>query len=89
MKSNETQKMQADEVAFSSALVIILLIIIPVLPLGKYGGGIAMVAFSVIGLIVYYAAFGKRIQNRGQMRTMAIAAVTSAILGAAIAVTLR
>lgn len=81
--------MKADEVAFSSALVVILLIIIPALPLGKYGGGIAMVAFSVISLIAYFAAFGKRIQNRGQMRTMAIAAVACAILGAGIAFALR
>jgi hypothetical protein len=89
MKSNETQKMKADEMAFSSALVVILLIIIPSLPLGKYGGGIAMVVFSIIGLIAYFVAFGKRIRNRGQMRTMAAAVALSAVLGGAIAIALR
>ena len=46
MKTNETPKIKTDEVAFSTTFVVLLLIILPLLPLGKYGGGIAMLMFG-------------------------------------------
>ena len=42
MKTNEPQKTKMDEAMFAATLVIVLFLIIPSLPLGKYGGGIAM-----------------------------------------------
>jgi hypothetical protein len=60
------------------------LIIFPSFPLGKYGGGMAMVAFPVIGLIAYFVLFGERLRSRGQIQ---IAAIATAV-GVAIAVAL-
>lgn len=85
MKPNETQKMKSDEMTFSAAFLVLLLMILPSLPLGKYGGGIAMVAGSIVGMIIYFAVFGKRLRERGQLRTVTLATVVSCVLGAAIA----
>jgi hypothetical protein len=84
MKANETPKMKGDEAGFLATLVVVLLILLPSLPLGKYGGGIAMVAVSVIGLIAYFVLFRERLRSRGQLKTAAVAAGLGAVIGAAL-----
>jgi len=88
MKTNEPQKMKTDEAIFTATLVVVLFLIIPSLPLGKYGGGIAMFIVSVIGLIAYLVAFGQRLRGRGQLKTSAIVIASSFAVSAAIAVAL-
>ncbi len=88
MKTNETPKLKADESAFLTVLVVTLLIIVPCLPLGKYGGGIVMLAGSVLGLIGYILAFGKRLRSRGQLKAFVIVTVSSFALSTAMAITL-
>jgi hypothetical protein len=60
---------------------------------GKYAGGIARVAVSVIGLITYFVLFRERLRSRGQLKTVFFAAQTLqragfAPFGAADAITL-
>jgi len=85
MKTNEPQKMKMDEAMFATTLVIVLLLIIPSLPLGKYGGGIAMLVASIIGLIGYLVAFGERLRGRGQLKTFAVITAASFASSTAIA----
>jgi hypothetical protein len=84
MKTNDKQKMKADEAGFLFILVLGLLIIIPMLGdyLGKYGGGIAMLAGSILGLMTYLIAFRNRLRGRGQLQAMAILAATSFVVSA-------
>jgi hypothetical protein len=84
MKTNEIPKMKADEAGFLATLVVVLLILLPSLPLGKYGGGIAMVAVSVIGFIAYFVLFRERLRTRGQLKTVAVAAALGAAIAAAL-----
>lgn len=88
MNKNETHKMKADESVFATVLLVVLLVIIPSLPLGKYGGGVAMVAVSVIGLIAYMAVFGGRLRERGQLKSAGFITVLSFVLGAILATVL-
>ena len=88
MKTNEPQKMKMDEAMFAATLVIVLFLIIPSLPLGKYGGGIAMLVASIIGLIAYFAAFGQRRRGRGQLKTCAVVTASSFVVSAGIAIVL-
>jgi hypothetical protein len=85
MKTNEPQKTKMDEAMFAAMLVIVLFLIIPSLPLGKYGGGIAMFVVSVIGLIAYLVVFGRRLRGRGQLKTFAVVTASSFAASAAIA----
>jgi hypothetical protein len=87
MKTDETLKMKTDETAFLAALVVLELILLPALPLGKYGGGIAMMAVGLIGLPAYFVLFKERLRSRGQFKTMAIiVAVSFAVAALAAAV---
>ena len=86
MKTNEAPKMKGDEMGFLTALVVVELIILPSLSLGKYGGGIAMVAVGVIVLIAYFVGFGERLRSRGQLKNLAVTVALAAVLGAAITV---
>jgi hypothetical protein len=90
MKTNETQKMKPDEAAFGATLVVVLLLVVPMLGehQGKYGGGIAMVTVSVIGLIAYFFLFGERLRNRGQLTMVKLVLAASFALGAAVAAAL-
>jgi uncharacterized membrane protein len=88
MKTNETPKMKADEAAFSATFVIVLLLIVPSLPLGKYGGGIAMLATAILGLAVYAILFKRRLQERGQWKFVVTLGVVSFTVSAAIAAAL-
>jgi len=88
MKTNDLPKMKADEIGFLTALVVVVLLILPMWGegRGKHAGGIAMMAASVIGLIAYFVLFGKRLCSRGQLKILAVTAVLAAVLGAAIAI---
>jgi hypothetical protein len=85
MQTNETLKMKGDEAAFLAVLVIVELLILPSLPLGKYGGGIAMVAVGVIGVPAYFLLFKERLRSRGQLKPIAILMAVSMAVGAAAA----
>lgn len=88
MKTNETWKMKEDEVGLLTTLVILELIIFPMWGQGrgKYAGGIAMVTVGFLGLLAYFFLFGKRLRARGQLKTVAITIVASAVAGAAVAI---
>ncbi len=85
MKTNEPLKMQADESAFLTTLVILVLLVFPSLPLGKYSGGLAMALVSVFGMITYCILFYERLRSRGQLKKAAITFGVSAALAAAVA----
>ena len=80
--------MKGDEAGFLATLVVVLLILLPSLPLGKYGGGIAMVVVSVVGLIAYCVLFRERLRSRRQLKTVAVAAGLGAVIGAALSLML-
>jgi hypothetical protein len=77
--------MKGDEAGFLTTIAILELLIIPYFPLGKYGGGIAMFAVGIIALIAYFVLFGERLRSRGQLKTLAIIATVSIVVGAAVA----
>ena len=64
--------MRPDESGFMTALVVIELFILPLIGdhLGKYGGGVAMAAVAVIGIIAYLLLFGERLRTRGQTKSL-------------------
>ena len=80
--------MKPDEAGFLTLLVVLELLILPSLPFGKYGGGIAMVVISAIGLAAYLVLFGARLRRRDQTKTMVAIVVASMVVGAVIAATL-
>jgi hypothetical protein len=88
MKTYETLKMNGDEAGLLTTLVVLELVILPSLPLGKYGGGIAMVAVGIIGLPAYVVLFRERLRSRGQLKPFVVIAAVSIAVGAAIAAAL-
>ena len=80
MKIPEALKTEKAENIFSAVLAISLLLIVSSLPLGKYGGGIALVAFSVIGGIAYIVLF----KERPNWQKIVVGAAVAATVGAAI-----
>ena len=82
MKIPESLKTETARHAFETTYIIVLLLIVPSLPLGKFGGGIAMLAFSVFGLVLYSLAYRERLRDRRLLKT----AVITALIGAAVAV---
>jgi hypothetical protein len=84
MKIPEALKTAHAEDTWSAVFVIFLLLILPSLPLGEYGGGIAMVAVSVIGLIAYMGLF----RAHYHWRKMVMAAALAGAVGAAIVIAL-
>lgn len=85
MKIPEALKTKKAEDIFSAVLVVFLLLIVPSLPLGKYGGGIAMVAVGVIGGIAYIVLF----KERANWQKIVVRAAVAATVGAAIVVALQ
>ena len=85
MKILETLRTEKVQHVFETTLIIVLLLILPMLgqPMGKYGGGIAMLAASVIGLLSYIFLYGERMHNRGQLKVTMIVVGLSCFLGAA------
>lgn len=82
MKVHPLLKTERAQNAFTAVLVILILIVLPALPLGKHGGGIAMLVASVIGLVLYFALFGQRLRSRHQLMLVALAAGLGAVLAA-------
>ena len=80
--------MKGDEIGFLTALVVIVLLILPMWGegRGKHAGAIAMMAASVIGLIAYFVLFGKRLRSRGQLKLLSVTVVVAAMLGAALSI---
>jgi 4-hydroxybenzoate polyprenyltransferase len=85
MKIPEALKTNRAENTFSAALVMFLLLIVPSLPFGKYGGGIAMVAVAVIGGIAYIVLF----KERANWQKLVVGAAVAATVGAAIVIALQ
>lgn len=77
--------MKGDEASFLAVLIVLELLILPSLPLGKYGGGIAMVVVGVIGLPAYFLLFKERLRGRGQLKSAALLMAVSMAVGAAAA----
>jgi hypothetical protein len=89
MNTNEPPRMKADEAGFAAALVVTLLLIVPSLPFGKYGGGVAMIAVAAMGLLTYFVLFGERLRRRGQLKMAAGAAVLAAAIAVGITLLTR
>jgi hypothetical protein len=87
MKILESLRTEKAQHIFEATLIIVLLLILPMLGghMGKYGGGIAMLAASVIGLIAYSTLYGERLRSRWQWTTTI---VVGASLGVAFAAAL-
>ncbi len=64
---------------FLFALVLLDLFIIPLFggSRGRFGGGVAMMVVSIIGIIGYLLLFQERLRSRGQIKTMVVVASTS------------
>jgi hypothetical protein len=87
MKMPGIFKTKKAEETILAILVVASLLILPSLPLGKYGGGIAMVAGSVVGLIAYFVLFGERLRVcPGSVRRAIAIAMVAASVAAALAV---
>ena len=80
MKIAEALRTKKAEGTFSAMFVIFLLLILPYLPLGKYGGGIAMVIVSLIGLLAYIVLF----RERYDWRRIIVVACLAGVVGAAV-----
>jgi hypothetical protein len=76
MKKTETRRTEQYAWAFLTIFAVIEFIVLPSLPLGKYGGGIAMMVGSVIGLVVYpilfTILFKQRLRGAGFVAALAI-----------------
>jgi hypothetical protein len=78
-------KMKSDELGLLSFLVVLELFIVPLLPLGKYGGGIAMIAVAVVGLPAYWVMFGERLRSRGELKLAVVIVTVSVLVGGVVA----
>jgi hypothetical protein len=78
MRISDSLKTKKAEEAFSAALVVIVLLILPAL------GGVAMLIGSAIGLVAYAALYGRRHYERGGFRAI-FPVLLALVLGAAIA----
>ena len=84
MKTPEAYKTKKAEETFAAALVAVLLLIIPSLHLGKFGGGAAILAVSVIGLMAYGFLFREHLRSR--LKSVAIAAAIGAVASLALVI---
>lgn len=89
MKIPESLKTESVRHAFEAAFIIVLLLIIPSLPLGKFSGGIAMLACSAIGLVLYFILFRERFRDRLLLKTAALAAIVGAVIAVAVSLLSR
>ena len=80
--------MERAQHTFESVLIVLLLLILPCLPLGKYGGGIAMLVVSVAGLLAHFVLYGERLRSRSQVKTVAPALAVSASVATALSLLL-
>lgn len=90
MKSDQPQKSK-EEIAFTSAWVVTVLLILPSLPLGKYGGGIAMFAGSLLGSVIYYYRYmrGQPERFKAAVKIASISCVAGAAIALAMALYFR
>lgn len=85
MKARIPCGIERTECLYQAVLIVLILIIIPALPLGKSGGGYAMMIASVAGLIGYLLLFGQRLRARGQLAIVALAAGLGALFALVLA----
>ncbi len=78
MKIPEFLKTETVRRTVETTLVIFLLLVIPSLPLGARSGGVAMLAFSLVGLILLFFLYGERLHSRHMLKTAALAAAVGA-----------
>lgn len=77
----EKLKTPQAEASFSLLYVVFLFIIIPMLPLGKYGGGVAMFVGSLLGLAVYGTLYRESLRAaKWVLVGVAIVAVVVAVI---------
>jgi hypothetical protein len=81
--------MKSDELGFLALLAVLELFIVPLLPLGKYGGEITMIAIAVIGLPAYWVMFGERLRSRGELKLAVVVFTASVFVGAALVAALQ
>ena len=84
MKIPESLRTETARHSFEAALIIILLLIIPCLPLGKFSGGI-----SAIGFVVYFMLFRERLRQRHLLKTAALATIVGATVAIAVSLLSR
>lgn len=89
MKISEALKADTAQRTFEAVLVVVVLLILPSIPLGKYGGGMAMLSGSIIGAIAHFVLYGKRLRGRGLLKIVVIAAAVGAFVAIALALVLR
>lgn len=83
MKILAALKTEKGQHFFEAALVFLVLLVLPALPLGKYGGGIAMMVASVLGSAAYFLLYREHLRRRGQLRTALFAGVLGVFLATA------
>jgi hypothetical protein len=81
--------MKNDEIGFPTFFVVFEFFIVPSLQTGKYGGGITMLATSLVGLLAYCVLFGERLCSRGQSKLTVVILTVSAFIAAAIVAALQ
>ena len=78
MRITETFKTREAEGLYSSLLVIVVLLILPML------GAMAMLVGSVVGLAVYLTLFRAQIRNGSRTRALAVSGLIALLLAAGI-----
>jgi hypothetical protein len=83
--NNEIQSRSRAETVYLASLVIIELILLPALPLGRYGA-IAMAAGAILGIAIYLAVFGARLRARGQTKQFVVTVALAFAVGVALSI---
>ncbi len=85
MKLPDTLKTQTAQRVFETVFILVVLLLLPSLRWGKYGGGIAMLVASAGGLIAYLTIYGERLRRGRQLAVLALSMATGAIIAVSLA----
>lgn len=89
MKTSPAPTRSHTETALWTGYTVFLLIIVPMLPLGKYGGGILMLAGALLGLAAYLFRHGAPLRKAGRLGSFFLVLAVSAVSGAVLAAVLH
>lgn len=89
MKTSPVPTSSQRETALWTGYTVFLLIIVPMLPLGKYGGGILMLAGAVLGLVSYLFLHRAHLRKAGRLGSFFLLLAVSAVSGAVLAAVLH